>query len=123
MRELQNGMYIVKRRRINWRRFFLFRYFTGRAIALLGLLMLLIIMMMFASKAIAATNDEPLRVKTISSVCIESGDTLWSIAQKYYTDDCKSIQQYIEEIKQSNGLRSDKIHAGAYIIVPHYVEP
>ena len=34
---------------------------------------------------------------------------------------CPDIDELIEEIKISNGMTTDTIHAGHYLIVPHYV--
>lgn len=59
--------------------------------------------------------------KVVSSVYIEGEDTLWSIAQEYYTKECGSMQEYVQEIKDTNGLSGDGIHAGGYLIVPYYV--
>ncbi|MDE7298515.1 MAG: LysM peptidoglycan-binding domain-containing protein, partial [Lachnospiraceae bacterium] len=56
------------------------------------------------------------------SVCIEPGDSLWSIAQEYYSAECGSFSDYVAEIKRSNGLKGDTIHTGAYLIVPYYTD-
>lgn len=67
----------------------------------------------------AAMKSEP-RVKQVISMRIQKGDTLWSIAKEYITDDYEDLNDYIREIKSSNGITSDTIHAGAYLIIPHY---
>ena len=58
---------------------------------------------------------------TCTSVCIDGNDTLWSIAEEYYTEDYDSMEEYIEVIKKTNRLGSDKIYAGCYLIIPYYV--
>lgn len=55
------------------------------------------------------------------SVYIETDDTLWSIAYKYYSEEFGSIEDYIKEIKKCNSLKSDAIYAGRHIIVPVYI--
>ncbi len=60
------------------------------------------------------------REKLVTSVKIEKGDSLWSIASQYFTDEYDDINSYIAEIMYSNGLTSDVIHEGSYIIVPYY---
>lgn len=60
--------------------------------------------------------------KQIVSVQINKGDTLWSIAGRYITDDYKDMNSYIEEIKETNGLSSDTIHEGKYIVVPYFAQ-
>jgi len=52
------------------------------------------------------------------SVPITTNDTLWSIADKYYSDEFGTINDYVKEIKRCNSLKSDNIYAGRYIVVP-----
>ena len=58
--------------------------------------------------------------KYYTSIRIESGDTLWSIADEYIADFNLSKEDYIHEICQLNQISEDEIHAGAYIIIPYY---
>lgn len=58
--------------------------------------------------------------KYVKSIQIEAGDTLWGIAKENITKEYNSIEEYIEEIMNSNGLTSDLIHEGQYLIVPYY---
>ncbi len=121
--ELQPSMFTLKRRKRNLRRLFLFRYFTDRALILFLAVLLTVFSLFFVTKALAA-EDGNAPVKTVTSVCIQPGDSLWSIAAAYYTPECGNFQDYVVEIKRSNGLKGDTIHAGAYIIVPYYdIEP
>ena len=54
------------------------------------------------------------------SICIESGDTLWTIADEYVEGFNISKTDYIDEICQINGISEDNIHAGDCIVVPYY---
>lgn len=74
----------------------------------------------FTKTVTAERNGE--RVKLVTSVEIKKGDTLWSIASEYMSDEYDDINEYINEIKQSNGMTSDKIHTGNYIIIPYYAD-
>ena len=67
-------------------------------------------------------QDANDRIKIVASVEVERGDTLWSIAEKFKTDEYSDINEYIMEIKASNGLTTDDIHTGHYLIVPYYVD-
>ena len=58
--------------------------------------------------------------KYYESICIECGDTLWTIADEYVEGFNISKLDYIEEVCQINGISEDNIHAGDYIIVPYY---
>ncbi|MGN1154642.1 MAG: LysM peptidoglycan-binding domain-containing protein [Agathobacter sp.] len=55
-----------------------------------------------------------------TSVEIEEGDTLWSIAEEYMCSEYDDVNDYIKDIKQINNLHSDTIHAGGYLMVPYY---
>lgn len=68
----------------------------------------------------AAAVDNGARSYCITSVQIEAGDTLWTLAKEYYSDEFSSLINYIEEIKRLNGLSSDKLYAGNYILIPQY---
>lgn len=59
--------------------------------------------------------------KQCKSVCIEEGDTLWSIASTYYVPECGSMKEYISEIKKTNHLTTDTIYAGRYLLIPYYI--
>lgn len=71
-------------------------------------------------KEAAAENNSDRFVCT--SIRIGDGDTLWSIAEDYYTEDYRSIETYIKEIKKANNLKGNTIHAGNYLIVPRYMK-
>ena len=51
------------------------------------------------------------------SIRIQSGDTLWDIARDNMTDEYDSIDEYINAIKDINGLESDFIQSGQYLII------
>jgi cell division protein YceG involved in septum cleavage len=50
------------------------------------------------------------------SVRIVGGDSLWSIARKYRGKEATA--EFVSELKTLNGLSSDNIQAGAYLLVP-----
>ncbi len=57
--------------------------------------------------------------KLYKSIELEPGDTLWDIA-KQYADADESVCDYINELKEINGLDSDEIHEGHYLTVVYY---
>ena len=85
------------------------------------LLFILIFSVGFITKTVTAQRAGE-RVKLVTSIEIQRGDTLWSIASKYYSDEYDDMNDYIKEIKYSNGMYSDDIHTGNYIIVPYYAD-
>lgn len=118
-KELQPGMYIAKRRRNGWKRVFPFRYFTVRALVLFLALFFVMFALLFMFKAMAAETHKP-KQKAAAPVQIEPGDTLWSIAENYYSEEFGTMQEFVLEIKRTNQLEDDRIHAGGYLIVPYY---
>ncbi len=60
--------------------------------------------------------------KYYKSIMIEEGDTLWSIASQNLNDVNINItiSAYIKEIMKMNGLQSDRITAGMYLVIPYY---
>ncbi|GAA4653162.1 hypothetical protein GCM10023142_03000 [Anaerocolumna aminovalerica] len=88
---------------------------------LLGALIFTVILLsLFTISTQVIAEKSPTKEKLVTSVRIKEGDSLWSIAERYMTEEYSDIYTYINEIKRSNGLTSDVIHEGAYIIVPYY---
>jgi len=59
--------------------------------------------------------------KYYKSVTIQSGDTLYTIADAYISTEYKNKEQYINEVKKINYiLEEDTIQAGNNIIIPYY---
>lgn len=59
--------------------------------------------------------------KYVKSILIQSGDTLWSIAERFADEEhYRNHFEYIEEIRQVNGLKTDKIQAGNYLMIVYF---
>ena len=71
-------------------------------------------MLYMTSKA----SNEVNTYKYYTSIEVQKGDTLWTIAQQYADDDA-DYASYIEEVKEMNQLTSDTIHAGEYLTVSY----
>ena len=72
-------------------------------------------------KHVKVQADSPNnRLYVCTSVKVEKNDTLWNIAEKYYTYEYEDVSAYVEEIKRANNLKGDTIHEGNYIVVPYY---
>lgn len=70
---------------------------------------------------ITASKEPFYRIKNVASVYIEKGDSLWTIAEEFYTEENVSMKEYIKEIKKCNHLTDNEIKEGQYLIVPYYV--
>lgn len=58
--------------------------------------------------------------KYYTCIQVNSGDTLWDIAQEYKTSEYASTKAYVEEIKEINHLSDDVITSGCYLMIPYY---
>lgn len=65
-------------------------------------------------------SDDHAAFKYYTSVQIEKGDSLWSIAVNHMTPEYDNVQDYIEEVKELNQLDEDNIHSGQYLTIPYY---
>ncbi|MCR5469190.1 MAG: LysM peptidoglycan-binding domain-containing protein [Lachnospiraceae bacterium] len=54
------------------------------------------------------------------TVTVNSGDTLWSIADEYSYGNYDSVNDRIEELVRLNNLKGTEIHAGEKIVVKYY---
>lgn len=65
-----------------------------------------------------ATNAS---TKYYTCISVESGDSLWNIANEYMTDEYSSTQEYIDEVVSINNLaNASSITAGTNLLIPYY---
>lgn len=62
---------------------------------------------------------KPAASKYYTDIRVDRGDTLWDIASRYITDDYKSMNAYIREIRQINHLGMD-LQYGQILVIPYY---
>ena len=67
------------------------------------------------------TQAANIREKRVLSVMVEENDTIWTIANEFYTEECGSMKDYVSEIKTYNSLDDDIIYAGYPLIIPIWV--
>ncbi len=81
-----------------------------------------ILSIIFGTRFAYADSSEPDMVsqKYFKSIVIQPGDTLTSIAEEHISSDYKDIKQYINEVKRTNYMLDDDLHAGDSLIVPYY---
>lgn len=86
--------------------------------------LVLTVSFLFGNIFVFAKSDQTQMIsyKYFTSVKIQSGDTLWDLAQTYYSNEYESLTDYIEDVKKINSLTSDSIHAGKYLMIPYYSE-
>lgn len=99
------------------------RYIYGvTALIFVVVAVVFIILAMTGSRVDAATTSGNDHVTDIiyTSYEIEAGDSLWSIAGRYkYAG--TGVQDFVEILKEINGITADDIHAGRYLLIPVYI--
>ena len=88
---------------------------------LAALLIITLGSIVFGSIFSSAKNPESdiPKYKYYKSIEIESGDSLWSIAQEY-CEPHADVREYVNELKELNSLTSSDIHAGQHLVVTYY---
>lgn len=95
-------------------------HFSRKLIGFLLLVILAIYILSLIPIQVAYANQSTSRSESYMSIEIKSGDSLWSIAKTYFSDDYKSINDYIQRIQKCNALIDEKITAGCYLVIPYY---
>lgn len=94
-----------------------------KAVLAFGAVLLLICGVLLGSNIFGASSsnasDGDMLYKYYTSVEVQPGDTLWTIADKYMQDETDRAD-YIQELKEMNHLQNDSIHAGDYLTVAYY---
>lgn len=73
------------------------------------------------AKAAVTDNGKSDQFKYYTSINIEKGDTLWSIASDYVNvNGSNTINNYVNDLKEINNLQTDCIYQGQNLIVYYY---
>lgn len=64
-------------------------------------------------------GSEVSLTKYYKTITIQPGDTLWSIAAEYKTDNC-TTKEYVKELMQMNDLHNDNITSGMKLLITYY---
>lgn len=75
---------------------------------------------LFSIQTNAKDVPDVLEIKYYTSIMIETGDTLWTIATKYMGGHYESEADYVEEVMRMNALKDDTIYAGQHLVIPYY---
>ena len=84
------------------------------------ILMVLLTIICFAGAINAKAASKNYSDKYYKSIEIMPGDTLWSIAGEYITDEYRDRTEYIEEICALNNIRQNEIQSGQDETIPYY---
>ena len=96
---------------------------TYRKKKLIGICLLFILVFVFGTLCfggISASARPEEKQAYYTSVTVEPGDSLWSLARKY-APEYSDLQEYIELLKSINQIRQeDMILAGRQLIIVYY---
>lgn len=81
---------------------------------------LILSMVLSGFSGIAVTKAPSYKYYT--AVTVHRGDTLWSIASGHVSDEYASVNDYIREIKEINGMETSRVYYGQKLILPYYSE-
>lgn len=65
--------------------------------------------------------EKPQTYKYYTDVRVQRGDTLWSIAEEYMTEEYKNVGEYIREVQQINHV-GNVVEYGKLLVIPYYSE-
>lgn len=89
--------------------------------AIIGLLVIVIICLICNSFIVNASGKtSPITYKYYTDVRINRGDTLWSVASQYISEEYHSIEEYMNEIMELNSMNTREVYYGERIMVPYY---
>ena len=82
------------------------------------------IVFVFLMSAFLSSNSlieaQGTKDKQFTSIQVQKGDTLWKIAKKYMGNEYSSVDDYIEEVCQTNHIYDGKITEDMYLVIPYY---
>lgn len=94
-------------------------------LGILTIVLIITLSILFSNRLVSAHDNiyknQSNKPKYYKSIQIQSGDTLWHIAQQNMSEEYDSITDYIIEVKRINNLASDNIQTNQYLTIPYYL--
>ncbi len=116
--EYRSFRQISEARRIKKRKDFL----QKAAIAVLGVVVVILVILLFAPSVKAEAESTVSYEKRIVSVRVTENDSLWKIAERFYCEEKESIPEFVRSIKETNHLENDTIYPDTYLVIQYYVK-
>ncbi len=101
------------------------RIFRRRLSFVSAVFIFAIVLVILGSSVASAKGSSDVdndREKCYKSITIEKGDSLWSIAEEYLSEEYDSVEEYIDELMIMNNLKNSTINAGNSLLVTYYTD-
>ena len=96
-------------------------FISSKKILIIALIIVSAVLYMFITKRDTPDSKASnASEKYFTCITVEKGDSLWSIAEEYMTEEYDSTQEYVSEVMQINNLKNSTIVIGTSLIVPYY---
>jgi cell division protein YceG involved in septum cleavage len=90
----------------------------------LAVLVIIAVMILLGSRISTFASSHTVRTplyKYYTSIQVEKGDSLWSIADDYIIDGVQSRDDFIDEVCQLNHIsRQDILQSGEHLVIMYY---
>lgn len=98
------------------------KYRAVHAILMIQILFFILCMAVISWQMAVHTAGRINEKKTerFASVKISSGESLWEISSRFYSDEYKNMHSYIKRIMKLNHMSDEEVCSGAYLIIPYY---
>lgn len=63
--------------------------------------------------------ERPQTYKYYTDIRVQRNDTLWTIAEKYMSEEYKNINEYVREVREINHV-GNQVEYGQRLMIPYY---
>ncbi len=67
-----------------------------------------------------ANSRRESKTERYTSVRVCSGESLWEISGRFYSEEYENMRSYVHKIMKLNNLSDEDIYSGTYLIIPYY---
>ena len=85
---------------------------------LAGVLFFAFLLFVLPVGRVEASDEQQKTAADYVSYVVQSGDTMWDIADSHLSDRYPTHSDYISELMRVNGLRTSDIYEGQLIVIP-----
>lgn len=94
-----------------------------KRIIILAVILIMFVFLLIGNSILtfaSSRNETPVH-KYYTSVQLQKGDSLWSLADEYAASDYASREQFMDEVCKLNKIsKENTLHSGEYLVVSYY---